>query len=234
MGQALKTETSIAVIVPVFNEAQVLRESLQHFVDLKADELLFVDGGSSDNTLEILSQFGLNWISSTLGRAAQMNAGSKMLNSTILLFIHIDTALSESHLLTIKQLMSQSPKTVGGRFDVRLSGHHPAFRVIENMINMRSRLSKISTGDQAMFVRREVFEAMGGFADIPLLEDVEFSRRLKRIGQIACLHQQVVTSSRRWQLHGIVKTVWLMWKIRLLYWFNMSPQKLAILYRDAR
>jgi len=229
----LNPEQSIAVIVPVFNEAHRLQERLQHCIDLQADELIVVDGGSTDATPAILSQSGVTWLTSDAGRAAQMNAGATACKSEIIIFIHIDTVVSECSLSAVKRAMLQ-PDSVGGRFDVRLSGHHIVFRWIELMINLRSRFTKISTGDQCQFVSRDVFEAMGGFARVPLLEDVEFSKRLKKLGRIACLRQQVTTSSRRWQQHGIASTVWLMWKIRLLYWLGVSPEKLAKLYRDAR
>jgi len=202
-------------------------------MDLQVDELIVVDGGSTDATAAILSQSGVTWLTSDLGRAAQMNAGARICKSTILIFIHIDTSISKSSLSKLNQVMSQSD-VVGGRFDVRLSGGHIAFRVIESMMNLRSRLTNISTGDQCQFVRRDVFEDMSGFAKMPLLEDVEFSKRLKKIGNIACLRKKVLTSSRRWQQYGIVSTVWLMWKMRLLYWLGVSPTKLATLYRDAR
>jgi len=123
-------------------------------------------------------------------------------------------------------------RVVGGRFDVRLSGRQPAFRVIEFFINLRSRLTRIATGDQAIFVRRSVFERLGGFPEQPLMEDVEFSRRLKREGRIACLRERVVTSSRRWERHGIARTVWLMWSLRLGYWLGADPERLRRWYRD--
>jgi len=221
------------MIVPVFNEGVALRDRLSELMALGADELVVVDGGSSDKTAALLSQSGVQWLTSDLGRAAQMNAGAEATSSDILVFIHIDTIISEGDLLLIKSSLADS-SLVGGRFDVQLSGSHWAFRVIEWMMNFRSRLTKINTGDQVQFVRRHVFEIMGGFAAMPLLEDVEFSKRLKREGRVACLPQQVITSSRRWEKHGIVSTVWLMWKIRWLYWLGVAPEKLATLYRDAR
>lgn len=124
--------------------------------------------------------------------------------------------------------------TVGGCFALRLSGSHPAFRIIEWFINVRSRLTRISTGDQCQFVRRDLFEVMGGFPEQPLMEDVEFARRLKRAGRIACLRDKVTTSSRRWEQHGILRTMLLMWKLRLLYWLGVAPERLAANYRDAR
>jgi len=162
-----------------------------------------------------------------------MNAGAAESSADILLFIHVDTELNSSHIEDIKAAM-RDPIVVGGRFDVRLSGLHPAFRMIEIMMNLRSRLTKISTGDQAIFVRREVFDNIGGFPDQPLMEDIEFSRLLKKKGEIACLQRKIVTSSRRWEKYGIVRTVILMWRLRLLYWLGVSPARLAATYREAR
>jgi rSAM/selenodomain-associated transferase 2 len=229
----LKTEISIAAIVPVFNEAQQLPEKLTNLKALNTDELIFIDGGSTDGTQQLLEESGVIWLRSARGRASQMNLGAKKCNSDILLFIHIDTELNGSNLSAMKSAMLQ-PDRVGGRFDVRLSGSHPAYRIIAWLINIRSRWSKISTGDQTMFVRREVFERMGGFADLPLMEDIEFSKRLKRQGNIACLRQTVTTSSRRWQQHGVIRTVLLMWKLRFLYWLGTPVEKLALLYKDTR
>jgi rSAM/selenodomain-associated transferase 2 len=224
---------SIAVIVPVFNEAQLLPEKITNLKALNADELVFIDGGSTDGTQQLLEASGVLWRAGFRGRAAQMNAGAGTVESEILLFIHIDTKIDESNISAIKLAMKQQA-LAGGRFDVRLSGGHPAYRMISWFMNIRSRLTKISTGDQAMFVRRDIFEQMGGFDDLPLMEDIEFSTRLKREGEIACLRQTVTTSSRRWQQHGIIRTILLMWKLRFLYWLGTPADKLAALYRNAR
>ncbi len=224
---------SIAAIVPVFNEAQLLPEKLSSLRALNSDELIFIDGGSTDGTQQLLEASGVTWFTGVRGRAAQMNVGAGKCKSDIILFIHIDTEIDESNISAIKSVMKQQG-LVGGRFDIRLSGHHPAYRMISWFMNIRSRWSKISTGDQALFVRRAVFEQMGGFADLPLMEDVEFSKRLKREGDIACLRETVITSSRRWQQHGIIRTVLLMWKLRFLYWLGTPADKLAAMYRDAR
>lgn len=224
---------SIAAIVPVFNEVRMLPEKLTSLKALNVDELVFIDGGSTDGTQQLLEQSGLMWLPSERGRAAQMNVGGRICKSDILLFLHIDTEISENNMSAIKSSMKQ-PYLVGGRFDVRLSGHHPAYRMISWFINIRSRLTKISTGDQAIFVRRDVFERMEGFADLPLMEDVEFSMRLKGQGGISCLRQKVTTSSRRWQQHGIIRTILLMWKLRLLYWLGTPADKLATMYRNVR
>jgi len=227
------TQASIAIIVPVFNEERVLPELIANLQQMGANELIVVDGGSTDSTCRLLDESTLRWIRSDSGRAVQMNAGVQECKSNIFLFIHSDTTIVSSHILAIKQAM-QDESVVGGRFDVRLSGDGFALCVIGWFINMRSRLSGISTGDQCQFVRRSVFERMGGFPEQALMEDIEFSRRLKRYGRIACLRQKVVTSSRRWEKYGVMRTVWLMWKLRFLYWRGASPAKLAQMYRQAR
>jgi len=162
-----------------------------------------------------------------------MNAGAQAAVGDVLLFLHADIQLDVLHMQAVREAM-RNPAVVGGRFDVRLTGSNPALRVIAWFINLRSRISRISTGDQAMFVRREVFESMHRFAAIPLMEDIEFSRRLKRQGEIACLRQKVLASGRRWEQHGIVRTVLLMWRFRLMFWMGVAPAKLAALYREAR
>jgi len=200
---------------------------------IDADELVVVDGGSCDDSRRLLENSEIRWRQSEPGRATQMNAGSEGCISDILLFIHADTVVNSSDILDVCEAM-EDDSYAGGRFDVRLSGNAIAFRIIEWFINVRSRLTGISTGDQCQFVRRSVFEQMGGFPNQPLMEDIEFSRRLKRLGRIACLRATVITSSRRWEQHGIMATVWLMWKLRLLYWLGISADKLSHMYRQAR
>lgn len=226
-------ETSIAIIIPTYNEAKNLSKILDGMRNLDVDELLFSDGGSSDKTCSLLSHHHTNYVQTALGRALQMNEASKLCKSDIFIFIHADTNLCSSDLLEVKACMLDDD-LVGGRFDVRLSGEHWMFRVIEFFINLRSRMTGISTGDQCQFVRRSVFEEMGGFPEQALMEDVEFSKQLKRYGKIACLKNKVVTSSRRWEKYGIIKTVVLMWKLRLLYWLGTPPKTLAEMYRNAR
>ncbi len=222
---------TVAIIVPVLNEVEYLPRLLAHIREWGMDEIIFVDGGSSDETLQILKNADVKWIHSERGRAVQFNAGAAQSESNIFIFLHADTSLSSSHIEEIKQAM-RNPSVAGGRFDVRLSGHHPAFRIVEFFINWRSRFTRISTGDQAMFVRREVFTRLDGFSEQPLMEDVEFSRRLKKEGQIACLHRRVVTSSRRWEKHGIARTVLLMWWLRLCYSLGADPEVLKRRYVD--
>ncbi|MES0372581.1 MAG: TIGR04283 family arsenosugar biosynthesis glycosyltransferase, partial [Mariprofundaceae bacterium] len=167
------------------------------------------------------------------GRAQQMNRGAELCHSEVLLFLHADTEMNAASLDSVRDVM-QKTYVAGGRFDVTLTGSRPLFRVIEFMINLRSRMSKISTGDQSMFVRRDLFESVGGFPNQPLMEDIELSKRLKREGSIACLRDSVITSSRRWEQHGLMRTILLMWKLRLLYWAGVSPERLEKMYRHAR
>ena len=224
---------TIAAIVPLLNECRVLPEMIKTVRQLGVDELIIVDGGSSDGSRDLLEKSDLFWISSDAGRARQMNAGAKQCDSDILLFIHADTSLSSSDVEVVRSVM-EAGHYVAGRFDVTLSGRHPALAVIAWMMNLRSRLTRISTGDQCQFVRRSLFEKIGGFPELPLMEDVALSRRLKSEGKIASLRQKVVTSSRRWEQFGIYKTVLLMWKIRLLFWLGKPADELAAIYRASR
>lgn len=228
------TGLSVAVVIPVLNEGKVLMQSVAQFKSLaEEDDLIFCDGGSEDETCDFLQQHGLNYCQSSRGRALQMNAGAASSKSDVLLFIHADTMISTSDIAMVKKAMLDI-SVVGGRFDVRLSGKAFAFRIIEFMINLRSRMTGVSTGDQCQFVRRSVFEKMGGFPEQALMEDIEFSKQLKRYGKVASLKNKVSTSSRRWEKHGIVKTVMLMWKLRFLYWLGIPAEKLAGIYYNVR
>jgi len=232
-GEQRSGRKSIAVVMPILNEAATLPDLLPHLAGMDAEEVLLVDGGSSDDSRSMLDAAGVCWIAAPAGRASQMNAGAANTSSEILLFLHADTRLPAGGLDAVRVAMGGA-LVAGGRFDVRLSGDRSMFRLLEFMINMRSRLTKISTGDQAMFVRRDTFERLGGFPDQPLMEDVEFSKRLKRLGGIACLRQRVTSSSRRWEEYGPWRTVLLMWRLRLRYWLGASAADLKLLYSDRK
>ncbi|MDT8377107.1 MAG: TIGR04283 family arsenosugar biosynthesis glycosyltransferase [Mariprofundaceae bacterium] len=233
--------STVAIIVPLFNEVEQLPGLLKMLDGLHADEVVLVDGGSEDGTPDMLEQFlhpsfrrsEFRWLQSAKGRAVQMNAGASACQSDTLLFLHADSELDPAAIAAARSVMADH-RIAGGRFDLKLSGAHPVLRLIERMINLRSRFTKISTGDQAMFIRRELLEQLGGFPEQPLMEDVEFSRRLKQKGRIACLRDTVTTSSRRWEQCGIFRTILLMWKLRFLYWAGVPPERLAAMYRDAR
>ena len=224
---------TVSVIVPVLNEEGRIGETLRRARQPGVREIIVVDGGSMDQTRAVAQPLADHVVSAPRGRAAQMNAGAELATGDILLFLHADTLLPAGFAETVAAACT-TPAVVGGRFDVELTPASPLLWLTGELMNWRSRCSRIATGDQAMFVRREVFDRMGGYADIPLMEDVELSRRLKGAGRIACLRQRVTTSARRWQAHGVVKTILLMWTLRALYFFGVSPVRLRRLYDDAR
>ena len=225
-----RTET-VSIIIPVLNEAPNLRRLLPDLARTCPDaDIIAVDGGSTDETVPVAARFRLvRLVTSARGRARQMNAGAREARGEILLFLHADTFLPDGALGAVQAALAD-PRVVGGRFDVRLDGPRAVFRVIAFFINLRSRLSRIATGDQALFVRRTIFAEMGGFPGIPLMEDVEFSRRLKRRGAIACLRLRVTASARKWEREGVLRTILLMWTLRLLYFCGVDPARLHRYY----
>jgi len=225
----------ISMIIPILNEAGIIPQTLSTLQPFrqKGHEVIVVDGGSEDGSPVRSRLLADDVIRGPLGRSRQMNAGARVSSGEILLFLHADTSLPAGADGFIISGMSQSGRT-WGRFDVRLSGGHPLFRLIESLMNWRSRLSGIATGDQAIFVRREVFQRVGGFPEIDLMEDIALTKALKREGRPLCLRQKVVTSSRRWQDNGILRTVLLMWYLRLVYFLGADPDRLARLYRKSR
>jgi rSAM/selenodomain-associated transferase 2 len=223
----------ISVIIPAFNEDKTIATTLEALIALVPHEIIVVDGGSDDRTLEICQRLGAKVFLTARGRAQQMNYGARHASGYVLLFLHADTRLPDTAFRDIAAALS-GPDCLGGRFDVELEGEHWMLKVIGAMINTRSRLSKIGTGDQAIFVRRSVFEEIGGYPEIPLMEDIAFCRRLKRMGEIACLTSRVVTSGRRWEIEGVWRTILKMWTLKLLYLAGVSPNRLKQYYADAR
>lgn len=223
----------ISVIVPVLNEEKSLAATLQALAPLQPDETIVVDGGSQDRTREIAADFRVKLITAERGRARQMNVGARQASGEVLLFLHADTRLPRSAFSDIAAVLAD-PRCLGGRFDVALDGHHWMLPVVARLISYRSRVSKVGTGDQALFVRRETFQRMGGFAEIPLMEDIAFSRALKRLGKVACLRSRVVTSARRWETDGLWRTIFTMWTLKLLYLAGVSPVRLKQFYADTR
>jgi rSAM/selenodomain-associated transferase 2 len=212
----------LSVVVPALNEARGIRAALEALAPLRArgHEVIVVDGGSSDGTPELARGLCDRLLSAPRGRAAQMNAGARAASGDVLLFLHADT-----------RLPPHADALVGdalwGRFDVRIEGRHPLLKVVAWGMNLRSRLTGIATGDQAIFVRRDAFP---GFAEIPLMEDVALSRELRRRARPACLREKALTSGRRWEARGVLRTVLLMWRLRLLYFLGARPERLARLY----
>jgi len=233
----------ISVIIPTLDEERTIMASLAHTASLGFNELIVVDGGSLDQTpmlvesyrrsTQLPAQSPVGLITAPSRRARQMNEGAKVSSGEILLFLHADTQLPDDAKTTIETALADH-RMVGGRFDVRFDSPSMWGTIISRMMNWRSRMSGIATGDQALFVRRHIFEQIGGFADIPLMEDIDFSRRLKRKGATAALTATATTSFRRWQQHGPFRTILLMWALRFLYWIGVSPHQLAQLYRPVR
>lgn len=224
---------NISVIVPVLNEEKSIAATLEALLPLAPYEIIIVDGGSVDRTREIAARFQVKTISSERGRARQMNRGAGEASGDVLLFLHADTRLPPSALNDINAAL-RGAHYLGGRFDVELDGEHWMLPVVARMISYRSRISKVGTGDQGIFVRREAFERMQGFQNIPLMEDIAFCRALKRQGGVACLRSRVITSARRWEVEGVWRTIFRMWAIKLLYFAGVSPARLKQFYADTR
>lgn len=224
--------TRISVVVPALDEAGEIESTLRALQPLRArgHEVIVADGGSADGTPELARPLADRVVASPPGRARQQNAGAAAASGGVLLFVHADTRVPEDADRLIAEAMERTGRG-WGRFDVRLSGHHPMLRVVERMIGARSRLSGIATGDQAIFARRDFFLRAGGFPEIPLMEDVALSRALKALGPPICLRDTVTTSSRRWEERGILRTIGLMWRLRWAYWRGADPAELAKQYR---
>ena len=224
---------NISVVIPVLNEEAVIADTLRALVALSPHEIFVVDGGSTDTTREIAGEFAVRVLRGERGRARQMNSGAAAATGEILLFLHADTTLPDRAFAEIAAALD-NPLCVGGRFDVELEGEHWMLKVVAAMINRRSRMTRVGTGDQAIFVRREIFCRIGGYPDIPLMEDIAFCRALKRAGDVACLRSRVVTSARRWERDGIWRTIFRMWTLKLLYLGGVSPDRLKQFYADTR
>ena len=206
--------------MPVLNEAAGIRAALEALAPLRArgHQVIVADGGSSDGTPALAAGLCDRVVSAPRGRALQMNAGAQAATGDVLVFLHADTRLP---------LEFNIPQSLWGRFDVKIEGRHPLLKVVAWAMNLRSRLTGIATGDQAMFVRRDAFP---GFPAIALMEDIALSKAMKRRARPACLREKVVTSGRRWESRGVLRTIVLMWKLRLLYFFGARPEELARRY----
>jgi rSAM/selenodomain-associated transferase 2 len=225
----------ISIIVPVLNEAAIIVAALQALQPLRECncEVVVADGGSSDATRTLALALADRLVEAPLGRASQMNAGAAVAGGRILVFLHADTRLPQHADVKIRAALQRSERS-WGRFDVCIDGRHPALALVAAMMNARSRLTGIATGDQALFMSRGAFDAVGGFPALELMEDIAICARLKRVSRPVCLRDRVVTSGRRWELHGVMRTILLMWWLRLRFFCGAAPSSLARLYRGGR
>jgi rSAM/selenodomain-associated transferase 2/rSAM/selenodomain-associated transferase 1 len=223
-------ERKISIIIPVLNEENSIVDFLKHLQCYRKNdhEIILVDGGSSDNTVNLSYKLVDQSLNSIAGRATQMNVGAAHATNTILLFLHSDTRLPHSADLAI--LNSLSNHVHWGRFNIQLSGLNFVFRIIETMMNFRSKLTSIATGDQAIFINKKTFNSIKAYPNINIMEDIAISKKLRKQYSCAYLTEKVITSSRRWEKYGIIRTVSLMWLLRLLYFSGVHPNYLVKLY----
>jgi rSAM/selenodomain-associated transferase 2 len=223
----------LTIVLPVLNEAAIIVAALRALAPLRARgaEIIVADGYSRDATAQLAKPFADHVITVRRGRGTAMNAGAALGTGDALLFLHADTALPDGADRLIDAALARH---AWGRFDLRIAGRHPLLAVVARMINWRSRATGIATGDQAIFVSRKAFEAVGGFPDLPLMEDIAISRRLKRLCRPFCIATPAVTSGRRWEQNGVIRTILLMWRLRLSYYLGVEPALLAELYDAQR
>lgn len=228
----------LAIIVPVLDEAPTIEATLIRLAPLRASgtRIYVVDGGSADDSMKLARPHADHVLRAARGRALQMNAGARAAldhGADTLLFLHADCVLPAGADTLIAEALSSSGR-VWGRFDIAIEGRSALLRVVAAAMNLRSRWTGICTGDQSIFVTRAAYEALGGFAPIALMEDIEFSRRAKRLSRPALIERRVRTSGRRWERLGVLRTILLMWRLRLAYFSGVDPAQLARRYRDAR
>jgi rSAM/selenodomain-associated transferase 2 len=223
----------LTIVLPVLNEAAIIVAALRALAPLRARgaEIIVADGGSRDGTAKLAEPFADRIVTVRRGRGAPMNAGAALGTGDALLFLHADTTLPDNADRLIEAALA---RRAWGRFDLRIAGSHPFLAVVARMINLRSRLTGIATGDQAIFVSREAFQRVGGFPELPLMEDIAISRRLKRLCRPFCIATPAITSGRRWEQNGVTRTILLMWRLRLSYYLGVEPALLAKLYDAPR
>ncbi len=217
-----------SVVMPVLNEASCIEGALTRLRGLPV-EIIVADGGSTDDTPARAGRLSDRVVAAPRGRALQMNAGATMAKGDVLIFLHADTIMPDDALALMESALEGGASW--GRFDVRIEGTHPMLPLVAATMNLRSRLTGIATGDQVIFCRRALFDQLGGFAAIALMEDIDFSRRARSVSRPACLKARVTTSGRRWERHGVMRTILLMWQLRLRFFLGADPRDLARAYR---
>lgn len=221
----------LSIVMPALNEAASIGAALSGLATLRDSgvEVIVVDGGSTDATVELARPLADRVLVAPRGRAAQMNAGAAQATGDVVLFLHADTRLPPDACPAMASALAAGKRW--GRFDVLIEGRSAWLMLVARMMNLRSRLTGIATGDQAIFVRRSAFSEVGGYPDQPLMEDIELSIRLKQLGPPACLRERVITSGRRWEANGVWRTIMLMWRLRFDYWRGIPAEQLASRYR---
>ena len=224
----------LTIIIPVLNEARILPDRLEalQFVRSRDVELIVVDGGSTDDSFGIASAQSDHTLKSPAGRAKQMNHGARHASTEWLLFLHADTRLEDEAFEALLEALSREPDW--GWFDVRIEGKHPLLSLTAVMMNARAGLTKVATGDQGLFVRKALFDAAGGFPDMPLMEDVALSKRLRGVAKSTVIRTPLATDGRRWDQGGWFRTVLRMWGLRFAYWAGVGPDRLAGYYAHVR
>ena len=225
----------VSIVIPCLNEAATIRAALTrlHCFRARGAEVIVVDGGSDDGTPELAREYCDAVLQSPRGRAKQMNVGALRATGDLLLFLHADTRLPDDADVVVRSALER-PHHRWGRFNVGIEGRHWLLPVIARLMNWRSRVTGIATGDQAIFATRATFHEAGGFRELPLMEDVDLSARLRAVCAPVCLRQKVMTSGRRWESGGVLRTVFLMWRLRFAYWLGADPAALALRYEHRR
>ncbi len=223
----------ISIIIPTLDEAARIQSVLRPLVGLDGVEVIVVDGGSQDGTPALAAEAGARVLSSERGRARQMNAGRRAAGGDLLIFLHGDTVPPADFLERARRVVDL-PGVAAGAFRLRIDGAGLGFRIIETVANLRSRFLRTPYGDQILFLKADVFDRVGGFPELPIMEDFEFVRRLARLGRIAIAPAAVSTSARRWEKLGLVKTTLLNWAIVLAYLAGVRPERLAAWYGRRR
>ena len=220
----------ISIIIPALNEEDSIKPLLQQLQKIREQghEVIVVDGGSADKTVSLSELLADKVIASSAGRAIQMNKGASGSKNDILWFLHADSLIPEDAIKHIQQALNNKP---WGRFNIHLSGKNIVFRIIGSMMNLRSCLTGMVTGDQGIFIDKLLFNKTGGFPNIPLMEDIAMSKNLNKRSRPACVKVKLITSGRRWEKNGILSTVFLMWKLRFLFWIGVSADKIALQYK---